>query len=1837
MNELPLISPNGIDGPEVRWEDGERVFSRERRLAADGRLTDVLIVTFAAEHPTPAGLDRFTHEYALKDELDGAWAVRPLALIRERGRTMLLLEDSAGEPLHRLLGTPMEPGHFLRLAITIAAALIQLHRRGLVHKDIKPANILVNAAGEVRFTGFGIASRLSRERQALEPPETIAGTLAYMAPEQTGRMNRSIDSRSDLYALGVTLYEMLTGMLPFTAADPMEWVHCHIARRAIPPAERTQDVPGVVSAIVMKLLAKTAEERYQTAAGLKNDLQRCLAAWKAQGRIEHFRLGEHDTPDRLLIPEKLYGREREIESLLASFDRVVRGNPPELVLISGYSGVGKSALVQEFHTAVVSRGGFFASGKFDQHKRDIPYATLAQAFQSLVRQLLAKSDADLVPWREALCLALDSLGRLIVDLVPELQLIIGDQPPVPEVSPQDAQRRFQLVVRRFIAVFARPDHPLALFLDDLQWLDMATLDLLDDLLTRSDLGHLLLIGAYRHNEVDATHPLTRKLDIIRDAGARVQEISLAPLTREGVERFTADTLRCEPSYAAPLAQLMHEKTDGNPFFLIQFLYALVEEELLTFDHDKAQWSWDPARIHAKGYTANVADLMVAKLNGLPAEVRKALLELAGLGNSADLATLSIVTGTSQQQIHANLGEAVRLQLIERMDDGYKFVHDRVQEAAYALCPDEDRPALHLRNGMALAAQATLDETSEKLYGIANQLNRGIAAVARDAEREQIVAVNLAAGRRARNAAAYNTALAYLKIAQELLGDEAHPRCSATAFAIALQRAECEFLVGHLDVAEAQLLVLSENCPNIKMSADVTRLRANLYTMKGQLAHAVAVCLDFLRLVGIDWQPRPTDPEVDEEGSRLRTLTEQLSDDELHALPPMIDPNHLATMACLADLITPALLTDLNLSHLTIMGAARLTLQYGTSESSCYPLVGAFSVSYLRYADPKLGLRLAQLGLSLANGQPQQRFSGRTIAVFGYYVTPWVRSIRSGPPLVRRGRDIVLATGDLTWFAWLHWTLTSMGLFCGNPLRDIWRDADQGVTFAEAARFELPAVMSAMQRDFALSLIGRDREGSFEVPASTEPHPSRDAWPQTACLHYVTQIQINVLAGRYDTALAFAARANDVFLTVRANLELVEYRFYTALAHAAAYDASPPERREMHAGTLRHHYHELTIRCADAPANFADRLTLLAAEIARIEGRDMEAAKLFDESIRLAREIGFAQIEAIASEYAARFYAARGIQTVTLSYLTNARDCYLRWGADAKVRQLDTSYPDLRKNEHALSPTPTIGAPVEQLDLATVLKVSAAVSGEIVLDKLIETLLRIALEHAGAERGLLLLPQGSQLRLRAEAATSGASVRVDLCDAPISGAELPASLILYAARTQESVILDDASASEAFENDAYVRRKRPRSVLCLPLIKQGKSVALLYLENNLAPRVFTPARVAVLKFLASEAATSLENARLYHALQDRESKIRRLVDANIIGICIFGPDGDIFEANQAFLKTVGYDREDVETGRLRWTNLTPPEWSDRNARAHAELAETGAFHPFEKEYFRKDGSRAPILIGAAAFDKQHAVVFVLDLSERKRAEAEARESEQRYREVRMELAHANRVAVTGLLTASIAHEVSQPTTAVTASAQAALHWLDRRPPELEQVRQALARIVQNGMRASEVIERIRDLVKKKPPRRDCLAINAIIGEVIDLLQAEAVRSGVSVNTAFTEGLPKIVGDRVELQQVAVNLILNAIEAMSATTEGPRELLIRTTTEGRDGVLVSVMDSGPGLSPASLERLFDPFYTTKQRGLGIGLSICRSIIEAYGGRLWVSANLPRGAIFQFTVPAKGCDSI
>jgi PAS domain S-box-containing protein len=2155
-----------------------------------GSGNDLAPILLAAAEETSLGcVERLEHEYALKAELDADWAARPVALTHHNHRRTLVLEDPGGAPLDRLLDRPLDVSHFLRIAIPLAGALRQVHERGLIHKDIKPANILVDAvSGRVWLTGFGIASRLPQEHQTAGPPELIAGTLAYMAPEQTGRMNRSIDSRSDLYALGVTFYQMLTGCLPFTAADPMEWVHCHIARKPLPPSERLENIPASVSEIIMKLLAKTAEERYQTAVGVEADLRRCLAEWEATGCIVPFPLGAHDASDRLLMSEKLYGREREIDALLAVFDRVVAQDTTELVLVSGYSGIGKSSVVNELHKALVPPRGLFASGKFDQYKHDIPYATLGQAFQSLVRSLLTQSEEELGRWREALRGALGPNGQIIVNLVPELEFVIGKQPPVPDLPPQDVQSRFQMVFRRFLGVFAHKEHPLALFLDDLQWLDRATLHLLEHLVTHPEVRHLLLVGAYRDNEVGPAHPLVRMLATIADATGEIQELRLGPLTSDDVGRLVADTLHAVPDLVRPLAELMFVQTGGNPFFTIQFLNSLVDEGLIAFDPGTLAWHWDLDRIRAKGITDNVADLMAGRLGRLPAAALQILKCLACLGNNAQISALGMVLGQSEQEIHAVLVEAVRTGLIFRLEGAYAFVHDRVREAAYALISEDDRAASHLHIGRVLASRTPSQELEEKIFEIVNQFDRATALIGTVEEREQVAELDLIAGRRARSSMAYASALTYLVAGCALLAKDGWERRYDLAFALAFHRAECEFLTGDLAAAEEGLLQVWARAESLVDKAAVTRLRLDLYTTLHRSDRAVEICLDYLRGVDINWSPHPTSNEVLLEYERMWRQLGTRSIEDLADLPPIDDPVCRVTLDVLTSLQAPARFTDQNLPRLIAGRMANLSLEHGNSDATSlgYVWVGQLLT---RFGDFEAGFRFGRLGLNLVDERGLDRFKARVYLVFGHSISPWNNQLRTGVEWLRRAFDAGEQTGDLTFAAYARNSLITLRLAAGDTLGDVQREGDSALAFVRKSGFGLIADMLTGSLRLIRTLRGLTAEfGWFDDGEFDESRFEHhlEASPRSAiaaCWYWIRKLQARFHAGEWTAAADAASKAEQLLWTSQSNFEEAEYHFYAALARAACCDMAAAEERPQHLEALASHLKQIAVWAANCPVTFANRAALVGAELARLEQRVLDAERLYEEAIRSARANGFIQNEAIAYELAARFYAARGFKQIADLYLRNARYGYLRWGAVGKVQQLDETYPDLRQEESLPGPTNTIGAPVQYLDLATVIKVSQAVSSEIVLEKLLDTLMRTAMVQAGAERALLIMPRGQEPRIEAEATTSGDTVTVRLVDEAVTQPVLPESVLHYVLRTREIVILDDAAAQSPFGVDSYIRQRQARSILCLPLLNQAKLIGVLYLENNLTPRVFAPARISVLKLLASQAAIALENAHLYrdvaerekqqtatskmlriianspiqsvldavaenaaqlsdannaeifrlednllrlaasygeipvvihayqgvpvnrdtvtgraacdrrtihvhdlaaeegeypvgssnakreghrttlgtpllregipigiilvrrrevrpfsdqqialietfadqaviavenarlfeaekqrtlalaHANRDlagREAKIRRLVDSNIIGIFVWDFEGRVLEANDEFLRMVSYDREDLVSGRIRWADLTPPDWRDRNNARIGQQKGGGRFEPSEKEYTRKDGSRVPVLIGGATFEEggNQGVAFVLDLTERKRleerlrvqhtvaqilaeaatieeaaprilramgeclgwdvgalwrvareaqalrcvelwheasievpefervsreftfvpglglpgrvwsslepeyipdvvpdenfprvsiaereglhaafgfpillggevlgvieffsreirqpdqellnmlatigsqigqfierrrAEAEVRASERRYGEVQLELAHANRVATMGQLSASITHEVSQPITAAVTYALAARRWLSAEPPNFREVDDALALIIKQGNRAGEVVGRIRALIKKAPARKNAVEINDAILEVIALTRTEAANNCVSVRTQLTEGLPRVQGDRVQLQQVLLNLIINAIEAMRDVGEEERELLISTRNEP-DGVSVEVRDSGPGFAPAALERVFEAFYTTKPGGLGLGLSICRSIIEAHNGRLWASANLPRGASFQFALPA------
>ncbi|MBV8585931.1 MAG: serine/threonine-protein kinase PknK, partial [Verrucomicrobia bacterium] len=1372
---------------ETLKKDEEAVLYRGHK---EDDASHILVVAPALQRPLPETLKRLEHAYSLRDDLDPDWAARPIEFVRYWDRPVLILSDPSGVPVDQLLSRPLEIGVWLRLAISLAAAIGRLHQRGLVHKDIKPANILANVdLGRCWLRGFGITSRLPRERQSPEPPELIAGTLAYMAPEQTGRVNRSIDSRSDLYSFGVTLYEMLTGSRPFTASDPMELVHCHIARKPTPPVERLANIPGSISAIVMKLLAKTAEERYQTATGVERDLRRCVAEWETRGRIDQFNLGEHDTPDRLLIPEKLYGRSAEIDALLSSFEHVAASGKPELVLVSGYSGIGKSSLINELHKVLVLPRGLFASGKFDQYKRDIPYSTLAQAIQSLIRPILGRGESELQKWRHDFNEALGPNGRLILDLIPELELIIGEQPPVPDLPSQDAQGRFQLTFRRFLGVFARQEHPLALFLDDLQWLDEASLDLLEDLLTRPDVHYLMLIGAYRDNEVNRFHPLMRKLEALRQAGASIREIVLAPLGLADLGRLIADALQSETERVAPLAKLLHEKTAGNPFFAIQFLSALAQEDLLRFDHAKGSWSWDLVDIQAKGYTDNVVDLMVDRLNRLPAEAQQALQEFACVGNSAAVETLTTIQGASEKTLHSALWDPVRLELISRSDNFYRFAHDRIQEAAYSLIPERLRPEAHLRIGRLLAARTSAEKLDENIFEIVNQFNRGAALITSKSERERLAELNLIAGKRAKAATAFASALKYLATGSALLDDDGWERRHDLIFALELHWAECEFLTGQTEAAKERLTMLSTRAANPIELATVTCLRLDLHTAFDETYPALSVFVDYLRRLGVEWSTRPTEEEGRREYERIWSQLGNREIEELVDLPLMSDPTSLGTMDVLSKVFVPLSSTDPNLISLTVCYAINLSLEQGNADGSCIAYLWLGKIAGPYFGDYLSGIRFGRLGHELTEKRGLKRFQAQAHLWFAQFIVPWTEHIRVSRELINRAYEQANKTGEITTASYTFDNLNTNFLAAGDHLTETQSRAEDGLEFLERNRGGSGSDIIKAQLGLIRSLRGLTREfGYFDDGQLSENEldhyfAAKPTRSMPACWYWIRKLQARTFSGAYRSAVDAADRARPLLWTSGSMFESAEYHFYSALAHAACCDSVSSAEATEHYEALIAHYKQLDTWAELCPENFENRAALVGAEIARIEHRELDAERLYEQAIRSANANGFVHNEALANEFAARFYARRDFETIAHAYLRKARSCYAQWGATGKVRQLDDLYPELIADQLVPNPTSTIGAHVELLDLATVVKVSQAVSGEIVFKKLIDTLMRVAIQHAGAERGVLIAPRRAEHWVEAEAITSGGDIVVNLRQAPLGEVSVPESIIHYVLRTQ----------------------------------------------------------------------------------------------------------------------------------------------------------------------------------------------------------------------------------------------------------------------------------------------------------------------------------------------------------------------------------------------------------------------------------------------------------------------
>ncbi|WP_437586190.1 AAA family ATPase [Sorangium sp. So ce1000] len=1591
---------------EVLHQGADTILYRALR-GEDGR--PVVLKVLRRDRASPRALGRLQHELEIARALDAPIVVKAHAIEAFGDQVALVLEDFGGRSLDQLVHGPMPLERFFPLALRLAAALAELHRRHVIHKDIKPPNLLFNPdTGEVKITDLGIASRLPREHQHLTHEGHVEGTLAYMAPEQTGRMNRWIDGRTDLYSLGVAFYELLTGTLPFRASDPVEWVYCHIAQTPIAPHALVPSIPPQLSAVVLKLLSKAAEERYQSAAGLWHDLDACFARWRASGVIEPFPLGERDLSDRFQVPQRLYGRERQVAALLAVFERVVAQGRPELALVSGYSGIGKSSLVAELHRPIVRERGFFLCGKFDQTARDVPYRAFLQALRALVQEILGASEEQLERWRRHLREPLGPNGRLLADVLPELGLLLGPQPPVPELPPAETQGRLHATLQRFVAACAQKEHPVVLFLDDLQWADAASLLLLEQLATYAEPEHLLLIGAYRDNEVGPAHPLRLTLAEARKRGAAVSELVLQPLSAAHVGALVAEAVHAPESQVEPLSRLVYEKTAGNPFFVLQFLIALHKEGLIAFDADEGRWRWDIAAIRDKGFTDNVVDLLVGRMKRLSIPARDALKLASCLGSSLDLDALAVVAGHPAEALRDALEEAVQEGLLLRRGASYRFLHDRVQQAAYSLIPAGQLAEVHLGIGRLLlrARAQRAGVHDEALFEVVGHLNRGASLLHSQAERDDVAALNLRAGRKAKAAAAFQSAAALFTAGLSLLAPDSWETRHELTYDMTFERAHVAYITGGFDEAERLLDELNERARSPRERAAVVKLVVALNVTRGRYDRAVEIGLSWLRTCDIDLPLHPTGAQIDEETESVWHALGDRAIEDLLCLPPVTDLEIELTMGVLQSVALPAYFVDPNLNFLIVLRAAQLSMRHGNAESSAYAYTALARMIGPRFGRYKEAYRFGKLGHDLAERSGLLTTKSVVFTLFGQNVVFWTRHYRETTPYTRAGFSAAVESGKLIDACYNCIWAALFPLLSGEPLEDVLHEVEERLGFVRRTGYPFAYCVLLGGHAMIQTLRGRPARFSMLDGSVLDP-PAFEAWLEEGD-HQVARTLYSCLKAQALFVLgppgeAFAALTRERTEHLFRDALIAESVYYRALALAALFNA-PHAPHEARSSPLQAPPEEL-VECErqlgewarNGPDNFLHKHALVCAEIARLRGHEPEALRLYEQAISLARENGFVQHEAIACELAARFYRERDISTSADAYLRDARAAYFRWGAHAKVEQLDQRYPHLAEHK-PIAPTVTFAVRAEQFDVLSVVKASQSISGELKLPRLLETLLRIVVEHAGAEEGYVLLVRQDRLSTAAIAGSGGAVRVLDAGEA--SSAALPQSILNYVRRSHERVLLDDAAGRHPFSEDAYFAQKRPRSVLCLPIVRQARLLGLLYLENNLVTGAFTPARLTVLELLASQSAISLENAMLYTDIEQENAERRRaerelresqatlqaIVDNSAAAIYLKDRDGRYLLVNRQKRRVHGIPPEQI-LGKT-FTDIVPAAGAEIIGDHDRRVLDGGKPLEFEEEVMMEDGPHTFLSVKfPLGEDVMPGVLCGIstDITERKRAE------------------------------------------------------------------------------------------------------------------------------------------------------------------------------------------------------------------------------------------------------------
>ncbi len=1861
----------------------------------------VILKLLKEDYPTPAELYRYQQEYEITCRLNLEETIKAYDLRTYQNTQVMLLEDFGGESLKNLLESrPFSLLEFLHIAIQITNALGKIHQNKVIHKDINPSNIVFNTqTGQLKIIDFGLSTLLSQENPTLKSPNVLEGTLAYISPEQTGRMNRLLDYRSDFYSLGVTFYELLTNQLPFESVDALELVHCHIAKQPIPPHEINPAIPLTVSELVIKLMAKTAEERYQSAWGIKEDLETCLTQY-INGAIQRFTLGCQDIAHQLQIPQKLYGREPQIDSLLTTFERTSLGQT-ELLLISGYAGIGKSALVQELYQVITEKGGYFIRGKFDQLHRDIPYQALAAAFQELVRQFLTETEAQLQQWREEIQDALGENGQIIIDVIPEVELIIGKQNSVPDLPPTESQNRFNLVFQNFIQVFCQKEHlltkaPVVLFLDDLQWADSATLQLLQLIMTHANTQYLLLIGAYRDNEVSATHPAILTLSEMKKQGVVVNHLSLSPLNLNQVNEFIADTLKTDCIHTHKLAEFVWEKTQGNPFFIKEFLKSLYTDKFLKFDTKAGAWTWDLEQIITRSITDNVIELMTEKIQRLSESAQKVLQLAACIGNQFDLKTLSIINETSQKETANELWDAIQAGLILPVGDDYKFIqtdcdaddfkitykfaHDRIQQAAYSLIPPEDKQAVHWQVGQLLLHNTPQQVLPQKIFDIVNQLNFGIEAIDVQLERDKLAQLNLIAGKKAKASAAWEPAWNYLRIGRDCLSADSWKSQYELTLALYVEAIQVASSQGNFEEIERLASIVLQQATSLLDKVKVYEAKIQAYTTQNQPLEAIKTALSVLKLLGIRFPKKPTKLNILLELARTKLSLVGKRIEDLIDLPVMTDPYKLAAMRILAGVVSAAHFATPELLPLLVLKQVNLSIKYGnTAASACAYATYGLILSGEIVGDIETGYQFGQLALLLLDKFNAKELKARTLLIVNYFIKHWKEHLRETLTPLREAYSIGLETGDLEYAAYAACVYSYHSYVMGKELATVEREMAMYSNALSQLGQETSYYYNQLNRQVVLNLMGRAEDKcrligeSYDEVKMLPLHQSANA--QNLCRSlYFYKLVLCYLFQNYQQALENAKLAENYSDSAVGTIPL--YHFYNSLVHLAIYSEASKSEQKLILQKVKANQKKIKKWAQFAPMTHLHKFYLVEAERYRVLDEKTKAIECYDRAITLAKENDYLNEEALANELAAKFYLGWGKEQVAQAYITNAYYGYLRWGATAKMKDLEQRYPQLlkrfttanmsRDSRNSL-PNTSGSTSGEVLDLAALMKASQAISSEIELDKLLTTLMRILLESSGAQTGYLILESLGELRVEASGKANSNGVMV-LPSTPVETC-LPASIIYYVARTQEGLIESDVAREGRFTQDAYIKTHQPKSILCAPLLNQGQLIGIVYLENNLADSVFTPDRLEVIQLLSTQAAIALTNARLYTQVQSTQNRLNKFLNAIPLGISVHDAKGQLVYANP------------VSQQLLHIQDLAKAETQKGKQTCRIYRAGTGEMYPVEQlpvvrallgetaqaddlEVHCCEGSLLLEATSTPVFDDtgtvEYAIAAFQDISDRKQAEkalidnvrleqeiAVRKKAEAELEKAKDAAEAANRAKSTFL--ANMSHELRTPLNAILGFSQ----LMNQDANLSTEQKENLGIIHRSGEHLLTLINQVLDLSKVEA---GCMAknetnfdIHYLLADIEDMFALKAQDKGLQLRFNCAANVPKYIRtDEVKLRQVLINLIGNAIKftsigSVSVKVESRAEVPRSRGAEVQRGwgettnkqqttnnrfharsavqlttITFEVKDTGVGIAADELEKLFKPFVQTAsgqrvQQGTGLGLTITHQFVRLMGGEI------------------------